>query len=289
MSNLKVLIIYFSQTGNTEKIAETIKKGILKSGNTCETKKIIEVDIDKLENYDLIGIGTPTFFYREPTNVKNFIRDIKEIKGNHCFLFCTHGSLIGNTFYYMNEELTKKGYIVIGTFDSYGYSSLQFYPEPMHTEGHPDEIEFKEAEGFGENICDISLKIQNGETRLIPKFELISKTWWTRQSKQLNFKVLRNISPKLEINVDKCTKCLTCQDNCPTDAIDVEADPPEIQKEDCIFCWSCEKACPEGAIEADWSLMEKGSKGNLIGYIEALKDAESQGKFRPYVDYRNIY
>ena len=290
VSNLQVLIIYFSQTGNTKKIAETIKKGIFKSGNTCKTEKIKEVDIDKLENYDLIGIGTPTFFYREPTNVKNLIRDIKEIKGKHCFLFCTHGSLIGNTFYYMNEELTKKGFTIIGTFDCYGYSSLQFYPEPMHTEGHPDEIELKEAEEFGENICETSIKIQKGETSLIPKFELISKTWWARQSKQLTLEVLRKMSPKFKINMDKCMieKCLTCQENCPTNAINVEVDPPEIQKEECIFCWYCEKACPVGAIEANWSLMRKGSKANLVGYIEALKEAESQGKFRPYVDYENI-
>ena len=285
---MKVLIIYFSQTGNTKKIAETIKKGILKSDNTCEIAQIKEVNIDKLENYDLIGIGTPTFFYREPINVKNFIQDLKGTKGKHCFLFCTHGSLIGNTFYYMNEELTKKGYTVIGTFDSYGYSSIQFYPEVMHTHGHPDDIELKEAEEFGENICDRSLKVQNGETSLIPKFELISKTWWARQSKQLTLEVLRKISPKFKINVDKCTKCLTCQEACPTNAIDVEVDPPEIQKEGCISCWYCEKACPEGAIEADWSMMEKASKSNLLGYIEALKQAESEGKFRPYVDYENI-
>ena len=285
---MKVLIIYFSQTGNTEKIAKPIKKGILRSGNTCKIEKIKGINIDKLENYDLIGIGTPTFFYREPTNVMNFIQDLKATNRKHCFLFCTHGSLIGNTFYYMNEELTKKGYIVIGTFDSYGYTSIQFYPEPMHTEGHPDQIELKEADEFGETICEISLKIHNGETALIPKFELISKTWWSLQSNQLTLDILRKISPKFTINIDKCTKCLTCQEACPTDAINVEVIPPEIQNEGCIFCWYCEKACPEGAIEADWSMMEKASRSNLIGYIKALKKAESQGKFRPYVDYENI-
>ena len=93
---------------------------------------------------------------------------------------------------------------------------------------------------------------------------------------------------KFKINVDKCTKCLTCQEVCPTNAIDVEGDPPEIQKEGCIACWYCEKACPGEAIEADWSMMEKASKSNLQGYIEALKEAESQGKFRPYIDYESI-
>ena len=285
---MKVLIIYFSQTGNTEKIAKAIKKGILNSDHICDLAQIKKVDSNILENYDLIGIGTPTFFYREPKNVQIFIQNLKKTNEKHCFIFCTHGSLIGNTFYYMNEELTKKGYTVIGFFDSYGYSSIQFYPQPMHTEGHPDEIELREAEEFGKHICEISQKIQDGQTGLIPKFELISKTWWARQSNQLTLEILRKISPKFKINVDKCIKCLTCQENCPTDAIDVEANPPEIQKEDCIFCWYCEKACPERAIEADWSLLEKASKSNLLGYIEALKEAESQGKFRPYIDYQNI-
>ncbi len=285
---MKALIIYFSQTGNTKKIAETIKKGILKSGNMCDIAPIKNVNINLLESYDLIGIGTPTFFYREPKNVLNFIQNLKETKEKHCFIFCTHGSLIGNTFYHMNEELSKRGYIVIGTFDCYGSSSIQFYPQPMHTEGHPDEIEFMEATEFGENICEINLKVQNGQMNLIPQFELISKTWWALQSKQLTVEVLKKISPKFNINLDVCTKCLTCQEACPTNSIDVEAEPPEIQKEGCISCWYCEKVCPEGAIEADWSMMEKASKSNLIGYIEALKEAENQGKFRPYIDYQNI-
>jgi Fe-S-cluster-containing hydrogenase component 2 len=188
----------------------------------------------------------------------------------------------------MNQELSKKGFIVIGSFDSYGYSSLQFYPEPMHTEGHPDAIEFREAEEFGQNICEISSRIQKGESSLNPKFELISDTWWSKQSNQLTLRILRYISPKFKINEDNCTQCLTCQENCPVNAINIETNPPEIQKESCIFCWYCEKACPQRAIEADWNFMRKESKDNLPRYIDALKEAEKQGKFRPYVDYKNI-
>jgi formate hydrogenlyase subunit 6/NADH:ubiquinone oxidoreductase subunit I len=72
------------------------------------------------------------------------------------------------------------------------------------------------------------------------------------------------------------------------DAIDVEADPPEIQKDSCIFCGYCEKSCPEGAIETNWKLMRVGSKGNLKLYVKELKKAEEKGIFRPYVDYEKI-
>ncbi len=285
---LKALIIYFSQTGGTEKIAKQIQKGILKSGNECEMVRIKDAKNKKLVDFDLIGLGCPTFYYREPLSVKLFIQNIDNANGKHCFIFCTHGSVIGNTFYYMNEELNKKGYLVIGAFDSYSESSIQFYPQPMHTAKHPDDIELREAEEFGQKICNTSLRIQKGEKKLIPNFEEIENTWWARDSKLATPEALRSMTPKFIINIEKCTKCLTCQDNCPGDAIDVEADPPEIQKEGCIFCWFCEKLCPEEAIEADWTSARKLFKGNLRRYIKELKKAEEQGKFRPYVDYEKI-
>jgi flavodoxin/Fe-S-cluster-containing hydrogenase component 2 len=285
---MKILLIYFSQTGGTEKITQKIRDGIQKSENKCDFIKIKEAKNEILDKYDIIGIGTPTFYYREPINVKNFIQNLNEVKDKHCFLFCTHGSVIGNTFYYMAHELNKRGYQVIDTFDSYSASSIQFYPEVMHTINHPDDIELEEALNFGKNISNISKRIKNGETDLIPKYKLIEDTWWEKQSKTLTLDILRRVFPKFEINLDKCTKCLTCQNNCPTDAIDVEVDPPQIQKETCIFCGYCEKNCPEGAIETDWKLMTVGSKSNLKKYVQELKKAEEQGKFRPYVDYEKI-
>ena len=286
---MKVLIIYFSQSGNTEKIAKKIQNGIVKSGYDCDLEKIKEVNLKSFIDYDLIGIGTPTFFFREPINVKLFISRIDDLNGKHCFIFATHGSVIGNIFYYMDEQLRKKGLQIIGTFDSYGDSSMKVYPQPMHTAGHPDEIEIREAEEFGETICERSLKIHEGDLSLIPKFELIENTWWKKQSDMSTPDILRQISPKFIINEEQCTKCLTCQENCPVDAIDINANPPEIQKEPCIFCYHCEIICPEGAIEADWSRAKKLFRGNLKRYIKELEDAEKQGKFRPYVDYRKIY
>jgi len=285
---LKTLIIYFSQTGGTKKIAEAIRTGIKSVGAECDLIKIKNVDPSGLRKYDLIGFGTPTFFYREPLNVQRFINNLPEMQNMHAFIFATHGSCLGNTFYYLSEELKEKGFVVIGAFDSYSDSSLQFYPKPMHTYGHPDEIELKEAEEFGKKICRISEKIRQGNLNLIPNFKLIEDTWWAKDSKLLTPKTLRMISPKFQINMEKCTQCMLCQTECPGDAVDISTNPPEIQKEGCIFCWFCEKVCPTGAIEADWSIIRANTKSNLRKYIKLLEEAEKQGKFRPYVDYRKI-
>jgi flavodoxin/Fe-S-cluster-containing hydrogenase component 2 len=284
---LKVLIVYFSQTGNTEKLAKNIQEGIINSGNLCDLVKIKDVDITKLTDYELIGLGCPTFFYREPVNIRKLIAKFPKGNGKHIFIFATHGSCLGNNFYYMTEELKEQDYLVIGAIDSYADSSLQFYPPVMHTHGHPDAQELMEAQAFGDMICDRSQRIQKGESQFLPKFQLVDDTWWFKDSQLMTVEVLRRISPKFTIN-ENCTKCLTCQEGCPGDAIDIEAEPPIIQGEGCIFCWGCEKLCPEDAIEADWDAMRVGAKTNLRKYVKLLKKAEEEGKFRPYVDYRKI-
>lgn len=285
---MKVLIVCFSQTGNTQKLADKICEGIVDAGNTCTIAGMKHADIGQIPKYDLFGVGTPTFFYREPLNVRAFIQKLPDAGGQPCFLFCSHGSIMGNTLYYMRETLTEKGYTVIGVFDSYADASLQFFPKIWHTEGHPDDIELEEAFEFGKSICETAAKVQNGAHDLIPKVELIEDTWWSETSKQITPASLRKRFPRFSIDLDKCTQCLKCQEDCPVEAIDIQADPPEIQKKGCIFCLYCQKACPEGAIEADWSALTEMTRGNLAKYVEVLKAAEKAGRFRPYVDYQKI-
>ena len=285
---MNVLIMCFSQTGNTKAIADKIRNGIVDSGNDCDLSIMKNARHDKLKHYDLIGIGTPTFFYREPFNVRAFIHRMNKENGKHCFLFCTHGSIIGNTFYYMQEGLKEKGYMVIDTFDTYASSSLQFYPEVMQTTGHPDKMELAEAEQFGKDICNRSTMIQNAAQEPVPEYLLIEDTWWAQDSRLLDPEHLGQLFPKFTIDSDKCTQCGMCQENCPVDAIDMDADPPEIQKDGCIYCMYCEKLCPERAILADWDSAKKLSRGNLKKYAKALKEAEEQGRFRPYVEYEKI-
>jgi flavodoxin/NAD-dependent dihydropyrimidine dehydrogenase PreA subunit len=285
---MKVLIICFSQTGNTEKIAASIGQGINQAGNSCDFVDIKKADIARIREYDLVGLGTPTFFYREPINVRSFLQKLGSPTAPHWFLFCTHGSQIGNTFFYMANALSEKGAKVVGTYDCYAASSLQFYPQPMHTHGHPDTIDIEQAVAFGSSIGAISQRIKNGDEKLVPTIERIDHTWWAEQSSVLTPELFRAVSPPLCIDTATCTKCLLCQEECPVDAIDIEAEPPQIQKANCIYCWYCEKRCPVRAIRADWSSFAKNARSNLAKYVEILQKAEAEGKFRPYLDYKKI-
>ena len=55
---MKILITYFSQTGNTQQIAEAIHQELLES-HEVNLKKIEEAKPDALEGYDLVFVGSP--------------------------------------------------------------------------------------------------------------------------------------------------------------------------------------------------------------------------------------
>ena len=64
------------------------------------------------------------------------------------------------------SRLKGKGFTVIGMRDWYGDGIFQLAPSPYFTDGHPDEIDLKEAEDFGREMAERALRISSGETRL---------------------------------------------------------------------------------------------------------------------------
>lgn len=115
------LIIYFSKTGNTEKVAIAIKKGLEKASMDVTIKKVTEALHEDLYSYDLICFGSPVQHSLPPPPVFHFIkkrereyRIAKEVQlprpmllNKNCLIFCTYsGPHCG-----INEALPTGKYI----------------------------------------------------------------------------------------------------------------------------------------------------------------------------------
>jgi flavorubredoxin len=66
----KALILYYSRTGNTEKMANAVAEG-LKSSGKVEVELNYHVDPQDLSLYDAIIVGTPTYSHDMPVDFKN--------------------------------------------------------------------------------------------------------------------------------------------------------------------------------------------------------------------------
>jgi flavodoxin len=58
----KVLIIYHSQSGNTEAMAKAVAEGAKSAGATVVLKKATDANADDMLACDIVAIGTPNFF-----------------------------------------------------------------------------------------------------------------------------------------------------------------------------------------------------------------------------------
>jgi len=70
----KVLIGYYSRSGNTEKMAEYIAEGVRLTGNTADLKKISDMKDEKdFGGYDGYVFGCPTYHRDLTAGMKTFL------------------------------------------------------------------------------------------------------------------------------------------------------------------------------------------------------------------------
>ena len=80
----KVLIVYFSLTGKTQRMAEYIAEGVRFTGQQAVTKKTSEIDtVDEVAGYDGYIFGSPTYHRDIAGPMKSFLflargADLKE-------------------------------------------------------------------------------------------------------------------------------------------------------------------------------------------------------------------
>lgn len=69
----KALVVYDSETGNTEKMARAIGEGIKAAGLDVEVKHVDNTSLDDLAAAEAIVLGSPTYFSTVTGKMKTFI------------------------------------------------------------------------------------------------------------------------------------------------------------------------------------------------------------------------
>lgn len=289
LGDLRCVIIYYSLTGNTEKIARGIQKGVVQAAGNCDMIPFKEANPYKLEEYDLIGFGHPIMGGLLSWNEHNWLKELRYVGGKHVFLFSTSHSG-GNNFYLLVPLFKEQGVTTIGmkAWKGCEYNPLG-EPCPTAADGHPDKIDLEEAEAFGKQMVENSRLIYAGNTSLIPPepkgsakgiIEWDAETAWEKMKWRLLFDKSKCLYPK----------CRLCMDICPVHGIDLTVDPPRLA-DPCLPCNMCDQVCPTGAATIDpihfrWQNAnhdyEKTGRQRLAQLKEGIKVEEHQIPSSPY-------
>lgn len=286
---MKSLIIYYSQTGSTRRVAKAIQTGAGQEAGRCDLITIAEATPEILGDYDLIGLGSPVWMGGETPNVRIFLDSLPQQSGTHIFSFNTHGVFPEQYFPSVVRRLKAKGFTVIGTRDWFGTFHYQLAPNPYFTDGHPDEVDLADAEAFGREMVSVSRKIKAGTDALIPP---TPEHQFTPQLFVLLefFQRGGNAHGRVYYDREKCLypKCTLCMDNCLMGYIDLSADPPRHGStgSGCnmwMGCTFCELICPTGAIYGKWEAHKKERGIHVVDFNPLARAADrliESGKLR---------
>jgi len=123
---MKVLVAYFSQSGNTEKIAKAICEEAAQASN-ADLRKLEELTSDRVAEYDCIFLGSPLHSGRLAAPVKECLGALKATSGQQMAGFITYMA------------------------PAYPEQDMEAFAEPMKVACKENNIEFKgcfDCQGF---------------------------------------------------------------------------------------------------------------------------------------------
>lgn len=237
---MKISILYFSGTGNTEIIAHLIMNEF-KKHESIEIFKIEDILLKKIqydiEKFDIIGIGYPIYGFNVPFNILKLVKEFPNTTSKRIFLFSTcAGPLYLNDVasYRLKNKLKRKGYSIIFEKQFYMPSNIAFpYKDEVIKQLY--EAAVRKTKVMVSDIRSGIIKVRN---RIFPLFfrwmYIIEKiAWWTVP---IDFKVLKS-----------CNLCKICINKCPQNNIKVKNGKIKFGV-NCLACYRCVYNCPKKAI-----------------------------------------
>ena len=154
----KAIVIYYSRSGNTKKMAEIISKAMNESNLQTECKSVSDITSEDVFSYDAIVIGSPTYYGHMAAPIKQLIDDLVnrhgQLDGKVGAAFSSSANIGGGnetTIMGILEAMLISGMIIQGDprGDHYGPVSI----------GKPDKRVEKQCMRRGERIAELTKKL----------------------------------------------------------------------------------------------------------------------------------
>lgn len=151
---MKVLIVYDSRSGNTEKMAHAVAEGADITGVEVEVKKVDDASVDDLPGVDGLILGSPVYYGLPSAKIKEFVDlSVKyhgKLDGKVGGAFASSGgthSGAETTIMALNEALLIHGLVVQGTSgrNHYGAASV----------GAPDDTDAETCRRLGARVANL--------------------------------------------------------------------------------------------------------------------------------------
>jgi len=276
---LNALMVFYSQGGTTSQVANQIQSGLENKGfKVTSINIIVTKEIPDYDSFDIIGIGSPTYFFQPPNKIVDYIKSLPDLAKKNFFVFVLYGTYKGNAGNTIRKMLRKKYGDEIGYFAcrgaDYAYPYVKY--NYLFSAGHPISEELSAARNFGIQVAE---NFDNGYTSL--EYEKDVGLIYRYERFILNRWFNNNLySRTFSVDKDKCTSCNKCIEDCPNSNIHLDENKGLRWGRDCQLCCYCVMYCPTEAITLGVSKWRLFKRLMLYNTRVAAKD--------PALDYEKV-
>lgn len=275
----KCLIVYFSQKGATQKIANQIAGSLKEKGHEVDFHNLKDGKAPDVKDYDFIGIGSPTYYFQQPMTVKKYLDSLPELNQKPVFVFSIAGAYRGRTGNVIRKIIEKKGGKEIGYFKAKGADIVYLYLKEgnLYSPESPTDEELSKAKEFGQEVAEV---FAGKEYKKPPKDKDVGFLFRYERFLAHPWFVKHLYSRLFKADKKKCIRCGKCMEVCPVNNIGKDKDGYPVFGRDCIACVMCQLHCPKRAITSafDWKLFLLFIKLNFKRYDKDKTITCTKGK-----------
>jgi len=160
---MKILVMYYSKTGNTKKLAEAVAKGVQKIKDVnCILKPVSEVTEKDFLSADGIIAGSPVYF-------GTMVSEMKEIFDKFVGIRRKMEDKIGAAFATSGDDTGGKETTLMSIIQAMLIYGMIIVGDPMDATGHygvackgtPDKKTIDNAVKLGKRVAKLAKKIKN--------------------------------------------------------------------------------------------------------------------------------
>lgn len=239
--NMKVMMAFFSATGNTKKIAKKIQKKFDEL-NVSITTLDITSNSNRGENisisqYDAVIFGFPIYSMRAPRICREWLQKL-DGEGKKCSVFFTYGGFGKDpAHYYMKKLLNEQNFKLVSTAEFLGAHTFNRSGWKAANE-RPNESDFKVAEEYTVRTIQ---RFTGEDLNELGEFEKpMFSSNQLDQAEKYRFQKITQLPTRGSKN---CSMCRLCERICPTNAMDAIKGTADANS--CIACFRCIANCPD--------------------------------------------
>lgn len=233
----QVKLIYFSPTGTTQKVLESIVNGIAVEDVEHINLTLPEGAQHAIPSFsdELVIIGAPVYGGRLPVTAINRFKQIKADKTMAILIVVYGNREFEDALLELKNLAIELGFNPVAGGAFIGEHSFATKDVPI-ANGRPDSLDIQKAIDLGAKIKDkvTALSLHDAQFDL----EIPGRFPYEGGARSMV------VSPVTK--EDPCTVCGTCASVCPTAAISINGSVV-TKIELCIRCSACIKNCPTGA------------------------------------------